>query len=204
MTQYQDNWLDRLFIHLFASKIARVLEQDTIPSGYSGFVSLSKAVTLGRTSAQQRELIGVVLRSMMPSFVGAGIRRFFRPNPIVCELNAWFACLLFPWLVGPLEVKAVEIAGKTQKSGVQIKKCRYLEQSGCAAMCINLCKIPTQEFFTQELGIPLTMTPNFADFSCEMVFGKTPLPPEEDEALRHSCLMLTCDSAISASRCPRI
>ncbi len=29
----------------------------------------------------------------------------------------------------------------TWNSGVQIKKCRYLEASGCVALCVNLCKV---------------------------------------------------------------
>lgn len=37
---------------------------------------------------------------------------------------------------------------------------RYLENSGCVGMCVNMCKIPTQEFFTNSLGMPLTMTPS--------------------------------------------
>ena len=50
-------------------------------------------------------------------------------------MNALITVLGFKWLVGPLETKEVEVefAGEKQrwKSGVQIKKCRYLEQSGC-------------------------------------------------------------------------
>lgn len=38
----------------------------------------------------------------------------------------------------------VEIEGVTQSSSVHIKRCRYLAESGCAGMCINLCKSPTQ------------------------------------------------------------
>ena len=38
----------------------------------------------------------------------------------------------------------VEIAGVSQMSSVHIKRCRYLAESGCAGMCINLCKSPTQ------------------------------------------------------------
>ena len=34
---------------------------------------------------------------------------------------------------------------------------RYLAESGCAGMCVNLCKAPVQQFFTEELGMPLTM-----------------------------------------------
>ncbi len=50
----------------------------------------------------------------------------------------------FGWLVGPSEVKEVDVVfnGHTEKwrSGVQIKKCRYLEASGCVGMCVNMCK----------------------------------------------------------------
>lgn len=28
--------------------------------------------------------------------------------------------------------------------GVLVERCRYLEQSGCASICINSCKVPTQ------------------------------------------------------------
>jgi hypothetical protein len=28
-------------------------------------------------------------------------------------------------------------------------------------MCVNLCKSPVQLFFTEQLGMPLTMSPNF-------------------------------------------
>ena len=31
-------------------------------------------------------------------------------------------------------------------------------------MCVNLCKTPVQTFFTQQLGMPLTMKPNFEDY----------------------------------------
>lgn len=61
------------------------------------------------------------------------------------ELNAAITQKFFAWLVGPLEVQEAEVEYKGQKqtwkSGVQIKKCRYLEQSGCKGMCINMCKV---------------------------------------------------------------
>ena len=31
---------------------------------------------------------------------------------------------------------------------------------------------PTEEFFGETFGLPLTMNPNFEDLSCEMVFGQ--------------------------------
>lgn len=62
------------------------------------------------------------------------------------ETNASITAIFFRWLVGPLETKEVDVEFEGEKriwrSGVQIKKCRYLEQSGCVGMCINMCKVP--------------------------------------------------------------
>ncbi|CAI5961012.1 unnamed protein product [Closterium sp. NIES-64] len=79
--------------------------------------------------------------------------------------------------------------------GVKIERCRYLETSGCVGMCVNLCKMPTQHFFTHELGVPLTMEPNFEDFSCRMVFGLPPPLPSLDPALQQPCTATSCPAA---------
>ncbi|KAL7165641.1 hypothetical protein ACSBR2_041339 [Camellia fascicularis] len=92
----------------------------------------------------------------------------------------------------PAQVVEVEIEGVKQRSGVHIKKCRYLENSGCAGMCVNMCKIPTQDFFTNEFGLPLTMIPNFEDMSCEMVYGQVPPPFEEDPVSKQPCYADIC------------
>ncbi|XWS38147.1 hypothetical protein CRYUN_Cryun19dG0105300 [Craigia yunnanensis] len=99
----------------------------------------------------------------------------------------------------PAQVVEVEVNEVKQKSGVHIKKCRYLENSGCVGMCLNMCKIPTQDFFTNEFGLPLTMTPNFEDMSCEMVYGQVPPPFEEDLASKQPCFADICSMANPSS-----
>jgi Beta-carotene isomerase D27-like, C-terminal len=208
--EYRDNWVDRLFIGLFSHKMAIALGKTTALRGYDGFVDLSHKIMQGRNATQQKEVVTVVLKSLVPSPVLWMIRTLFSPTKLVCELNAWFATVLFEWLVGPCEVIEAEVAGaegqlRLQKSGVHIKKCRYLEQSGCVGMCINMCKLPTQDFFTKDFGIPLTMTPNFEDFSCDMIFGQVP-PAIEDESIYHQpCLMTQCPTAQPrAAACPKV
>ncbi|MFE4106456.1 DUF4033 domain-containing protein [Almyronema epifaneia] len=207
---YNDNLFDRAFIWLFSAKMAKALGQGTSLQGYDGFVDLSQKIMQGRNAQEQQETVAVVLQSLVPSPVLWLIRRLFSPTQWVCELNAWFATLLFEWLVGPCEVKAVEVKDpqgnpRQQNSGVQIKKCRYLEQSRCVGMCINMCKLPTQDFFTQKFGIPLTMTPNFEDFSCEMIFGQPPPPLETEAAYQQPCLATQCTVASPAApTCPRV
>jgi hypothetical protein len=164
----------------------------------------------GRNAAQQQALVAIVLKSLVPAQVLWLIRTLFSPTQLVCELNAWFATQLFEWLVGPCEVKSVEVptpdgGSRSQNSGVHIKKCRYLEQSRCVGMCVNMCKLPTQTFFTEDFGIPLTMTPNFEDFSCEMVFGQAPPPLETEDAYQQPCLVNRCElAADKAPACPKV
>jgi hypothetical protein len=209
--EYHDNWLDRLFIQLFSRKIAKAVGKTTHLRGYDGFVDLSKQIMQGRNAQQQQDAVAVVLKSLVPSPVLLAIRTCFSPTQLVCELNAWFATLLFEWLVGPCEVSRVEVVdtatgqSRMQTSGVHIKACRYLEQSRCVGMCINMCKLPTQAFFTQEFGIPLTMTPNFEDLSCDMVFGQLPPPLETEPIYNQPCLVGQCETAsIKPTACPKI
>lgn len=48
-------------------------------------------------------------------------------------------------------------------NSVKIQRCRYLESVQCKGACASICKLPTQAFFTEDLGMPVTMTPNFDD-----------------------------------------
>ncbi len=211
---YDDNLFDRLFIGLFSHKMAialgKPMGKSTPQSGYDGFVDLSEQIMRGRNASQQQEIVGVVLKSLVPAPVLWVIRTVFSPTQLVCELNAWFATLLFEWLVGPCEVRTVEVVDakgqpRKQRSGVYIEKCRYLEQSGCVGMCINMCKLPTQAFFTQDFGIPLTMTPNFEDLSCEMVFGQVPPPLATEAAYHQPCLAHQCSTAQETVKpCPKV
>jgi len=206
---YHDDRLDRFFIWLLSQKMAKAIGKNTKLQGYDGFVDLSKKIMQGRNAKEQQAVVAKVLGSLVPSVVSTLIRTLFSPTQWVCESNAWFASLLFEWLVGPCEVREVEVVGldqqaRTQRSGVYMKKCRYLEQTGCVGMCINMCKMPTQNFITQGLGIPLTMTPNFEDLSCEMVFGQVPPPLEQEAAYQQPCLVNQCGVMPSLEPCPKV
>jgi len=208
-TIYSDNAIDRAFIWLFASKMSAAVGQKSQLSGYDGFVDLSQKIMRGRNASEQQELVTVVLRSLIPAPILRLIRTVVSPTRLVCELNAWFATQLFVWLVGPCEVRDVDVTmqdGQTrrQRSNVHIQKCRYLEQSECVGMCINMCKLPTQKFFTEDFGIPVTLTPNFEDYSCDMVFGQIPSALTDEEIYNQPCLK-ACDTASSAiAHCPKV
>jgi Beta-carotene isomerase D27-like, C-terminal len=191
--EYDDNLLDRLLIWLFSYKMSQALGANTHLSGYPGVVDLSKQIMQGRNAQQQQVIVTRILQSFVPKPVLWAIRTFFAPTKLVCVLNAWFASRMFGWLVGPCAVTDVEIrladgTVRSQPSVVKIKKCRYLAESGCVGMCVNMCKVPTQAFFTNQFGIPLTMEPNFEDLSCKMIFGQIPSTPDQDDAFTQPCL----------------
>jgi hypothetical protein len=207
-TVYHDNAIDRLLIGLLSLKLSRALGRKSKLSGYDGFVDLSKQIMQGRNAQSQQTMVAGILGSVVPSPVLWLIRSLTTPSQWVCESNAWFAAVMFQWLVGPCELKPVEVAGadgqaRSQNSAVQIKKCRYLEESGCVGLCVNLCKLPTQRFFTEGFGIPLTMVPNFEDFSCEMIFGQMPPDLQDEDCYQQPCLVNHCSIA-SPAPCPKV
>lgn len=171
---YRDSWTDIAFIAMCRKAYGSLAGWQS-PRGwtrgeetFAGMVEVSRALMRGRSAEQQRDAV----IAGFPK-VPAWFRSVFPYSKWGAEVNATITPAFFTWLVGPMKTIEVEIRqsnGKTvlQKSGVQIERCRYLEESGCAAMCVNLCKSPCQTFFTEQLGMPLTMEPNFEDSSCKV------------------------------------
>ncbi|KAK2664397.1 hypothetical protein Ddye_002971 [Dipteronia dyeriana] len=204
-TKYSDGFFEKAFMTLFARKMERFAapvssnlkkkKKGFFDYDFESFVDVSKRVVQGRSRIQQQEVVREVLLSMLPPGAPAQFRKLFPPTKWAAEFNAALTVPFFHWLVGPSEVVEVEINGEKQRSGVHIKKCRYLENSGCVGMCVNMCKIPTQDFFTNEFGLPLTMIPNFEDMSCEMVYGQVPPSLEEDPVISRPCFAEICSMA---------
>ncbi|KAL3701245.1 hypothetical protein R1sor_019267 [Riccia sorocarpa] len=204
-TKYSDSFFDKLFMRIFTRKMEEVTGKKTELDGYEGLVEISRKVMQGRTPLQQRAAVRHVLLSTLPPGAPEQFRKLFPPTKWSAEFNAFITIPVFQWLVGPCELQEVEVNGTMQKSMVKIKKCRYLENSGCVGMCVNMCKVPTQDFFTKEFGLPLSMTPNFEDMSCEMAFGKMPASLDEDPAFKQPCFESICSMATpQSSVCPKM
>ena len=69
-----------------------------------------------------------------------------------------------------------------------MKRCRFLEEAGCASLCVNSCQLPTQDFMRHNMGLPLTMTPDYATGECQLAYGKLPTEEEERRARETPCL----------------
>lgn len=119
---------------------------------------------------------------------------FIRPFPdFSAVMNAWVTHWTTRWLMGNSTVYDLELPDGTIKKsqGLLVEKCKFLEESGCLAVCINACKIPTQRFFLEEMGLPVTLSPNVTDKSCRFEFGKMPMSLELDPISALPCLS-TC------------
>ena len=70
---------------------------------------------------------------------------------------------------------------------IKAERCRFLEQSGCASVCVNSCKAPSQEWLGEDFGMDLHIQPNYDDFSCQWKFDVKPPPLYEDAAVMVPC-----------------
>ena len=108
---------------------------------YDDFVELSREIMRGRNTKQQQEAVAGVLDSLLPPQSPERFKQWFPLSRRNAEFNAWITTLGFTWLVGPSELTEVEVEfngeKETWRSGVKIKKCRYLENSGCVGMCVK-------------------------------------------------------------------
>jgi len=59
--------------------------------------------------------------------------------------------------------------------------------------------VPTQEFFSKDMGLDVTLEPNYDDFSCQFVFGKAPPLQDGDPAFQSPCFS-QCPSKRAALR----
>ena len=118
---------------------------------------------------------------------------------------AWFAKYLLPFLVGDMtltstisatsstttpttEENANDVYNNNNGGGLLVERCRVLEGSNCKGICTKMCKVPTQRFFAERWGIPLSMEPNFETGACQLRFGVEPTDLEDDLTIPPGCL----------------
>mmetsp|Transcript_1144 Transcript_1144/g.2700 ORF Transcript_1144/g.2700 Transcript_1144/m.2700 type:complete len:381 (-) Transcript_1144:871-2013(-) len=190
--------VDDVFMYVFRSKLAEHVGVDSkLPkTDFSGLMELT--VAMNARYSDRREIHKIAqrtLQSLFPSWLpGSFAILFARPFPeFSSRMNAWATWVAGQWLMGECEINDIEIDGKTFKDqGVLVKRCRFLEESGCASVCVNSCKIPTQRFFIENMGLPLTMTPDYETHECQFSFGRPSTDQDDLDAMGTPCL----------SRCP--
>jgi Beta-carotene isomerase D27-like, C-terminal len=157
-----------------------------------------------------------VLRNMFPPWLPTWYRILFaQPFPqFSARMNAAVTAALGVWLMGECTVNDILVPVDTTTStttnettvwvvgpnqGVLVTRCRFLEESQCASICLHSCKIPTQNFFQQQMGVPLLMEPNYTTGQCQFSFGVVPNVTTETLLVQTPCLT-RCPTAGSYRR----
>ncbi|MGK3760196.1 MAG: hypothetical protein ACI8RD_012513 [Bacillariaceae sp.] len=191
-------FVDDIFLTVFRTKLAYYVgvDSDRPKNDYKGLIELSNALNSRYSDRKQvQQIAQQTLLSLFPSWLPSQFAILFaKPFPkFSSRMNAWATRVGGTWLMGECEVNDIEIDGIIHKDqGLLVKRCRFLEESGCASICVNSCKIPTQNFFLEDMGLPLTMTPDYNTYECQFSFGQLPNEQDEFDAKNTPCL----------SRCP--
>ena len=188
----------------FRSSLAREAGGDDNTPGFEGIINLAQKLVAvePRSAAATRVRARGVLRGLFPDWPPApgaeqpGLlwwftRLFARPFPeFSAKLNAKVTWAAGGWLMGPLELRDLEEeseVGDGTNQLVFVKRCRFLEQSGCASVCVNACKFPTQDLFNGDMGVPMRIEPDYETLSCSFKFGLAPSIDDEVDALATPC-----------------
>ena len=188
------NTFEKLLFRRFADSVSQELygHEEGRAEDYMHLMTQINEMAVTRPLLRVNEQGHNMLKRLFPSWLLPAFRAIFaRPFPVFSLwMNSWVTSFTTRWLMGPSKVQDLELEdgtiGKDQL--VVVEKCLFLESTGCIRTCLHTCKIPTQNFFKEDLGIPVALKPNFTDLSCRFEFGNTPIPLEEDETIVSPCL----------------
>ena len=106
------------------------------------------------------------------------------PLPYAPALTSVVAPYVFGFLVGPASLNR---RSDGEVGGLVVHKCKFLQESSCKGMCLNSCKLPAQQLFS-ELGLPLRVIPNFETQECQWSFGEAAPEPVDDPTWPKGCV----------------
>ncbi|ERN02144.1 hypothetical protein AMTR_s00045p00181910 [Amborella trichopoda] len=201
---YKPGLLDDVFLQLFRNKMVQEVGWDSEKPGYDGLIEVARRIMRnGQNNVQVKQSVVRILRSLFPPFLLELFQLLIAPiagGKLAAMMIARVTTLTCQWLMGRCTINSIELPdGSSCSSGVLVERCKYLEESRCAGICINTCKLPTQTFIKEYMGTPLLMEPNLSDYSCQFKFGVPAPPPENDEVLKAPCLDI-CPEASGQKR----
>lgn len=202
--------------------LAEVAGGDNATPGFDGLMDLVRVVNdMGGTAEDLQLRARGVFEGLLPALNLGWVGPIWK-NQVQPSFPTWatsFAFVqvfrnLFPWLMGPMEgedfvevkvpralrsvlfflPESVQLA-----QTVKAERCRFLEGTQCASVCVNTCKVPSQTWLGADFGMPVHVEPNYEDFSCRWHFGVQPPPLHEDEAVMSPCFT-KCPSKSKGSR----
>lgn len=172
---------------LFRRLVQREIGFASQKEGYDGLIEEARYYQLkpGVTAEDQQRMVRNCLQTIAGPLVPPVYNTFMAPWPWAPFLTAFFTPPFFKFLVGP---NRYDVRDDGKPGGVYAERCRFLEETGCKGLCLHMCKLPTQQFFKETLGLDMTMTPDYETYECRLSFGMTPKPIEEDDNIPRGCL----------------
>ena len=206
---YNDSALDKLLLSIFRKLVEKNTGGVTSEKeGILGLLEQGRTFMLeeGQTPEAQHKMVydtlGGLMTPVLPPFYRifmSGIVPKIGTNFDGKQIGPWFYApfltsfvtpLFFAFLVGPSRPNRRKDG---ELGGLVVEKCKFLQESGCKGLCLHQCKLPAQQFFQEELGLSLTVSPNFETQECQWSFGETPLAPSDDPSFPKGCLV-GCES----------
>ena len=192
---YNDSPLDKLLLSIFRKLVAGNTGGTTSElAGIKGLLDqgriymtkeLPEGVTYADHTVAQHTMVkntlGGLMTPVLPPFYRifmAGIVPKLGTDLDGKQFGPWFYApwlttlvtpVFFGFLVGPSKPNR---RSDGERGGLVVEKCKFLQESGCKGLCLHQCKIPAQEFFKEELGLELTVKPNFVTQECQWSFGE--------------------------------
>ncbi|CAM6095204.1 unnamed protein product [Calypogeia fissa] len=208
--------LDQFLLKAFRVQMAEEVGWDSPTAGFEGLLEVVKHLYVKTSKPEVEKAVLRVFIALFPGFVIKAYRNIILPvgnGKPGAILMAYVTQATTYWLMGPSVVNQVTLAdGSSLQSGVLVERCKFLEGTQCAGVCTHMCKIPTQAFIKDVLGMSLQMEPNFNDFSCQFNFGVEALPRDQDPAFQTPCLSICPTAAARAAlrqqtetdQCPQV
>lgn len=216
------NPVSQLLMGTVRSLVAQTVGRDSETPGFAGMIELVREVNdMEGTAEELQQRARGVFEGILPALGLAWIPQAWRDHlqgrvPAWSTNYAFFLVFyyLFPWLMGPMEGEDyvdIEVPRSWRRlffflpASLQLpqtakaERCRFLEQAQCASVCVNSCKVPSQQWLTEDFGMPLHIQPNYDDFSCRWSFGKEAPPLMEDEAIMTPCFT-KCPSKVKGTK----
>lgn len=204
------------------SLIAKTVGHDSETPGFAGMMELVREFndmegTAEELQVKARSVFEGILPALRLGWVSGLWLRHVQGNLPAWSTNYAFFLVfyyLFPWLLGPVEGEDfvdVEVPSAWRRilpflpvvmrvpQTAKAERCRFLEQAQCASVCVNTCKVPSQQWLLQDFGMPLHIQPNYDDFSCRWKFGVEAPPLMEDEAIMTPCFT-RCPSQVKGTK----
>lgn len=204
--KYNDSILDQILLKIFRNLVVKNTNGVTsTKEGIDGLVDQGRTFMLqpNQTPEAQHKMVYDTLGDLMTPALPPFYRIFMSgivPKVGIESLDGkqfgpwfyapWLTTIVTPtffgFLVGPSRPNRRKDG---QRGGLVVEKCKFLQESNCKGICLHQCKLPAQQFFKEELGLDLTVSPNFATQECQWSFGEKPLPPKEDPSFPNGCIV---------------